>query len=153
MNFKKFNKLFDKILNSKRNRKLLMKNIKILYKSKYLSDKEFLNFIKIVILVNFYNPKKYKFCIRLTQEFIKLSENERDKILNLLTKHFNFNLINDDLIKKIIFSTLNLFIYTKYYDFFTIWLNILNIFSKIKIDNSSIKSLIYIQIIIESIFI
>ena len=131
MNFKKFNKLFDKILNSKRNRKVLMRNVKILYKSKYLSDKQFLNFIKIMILINFYSPKKYKFCIKLIQQFIKLSENKRDKLLNLLTKHFDFNLINDDLIKKIIFSSLNLFIYTENYDFFTIWLNMLNIFSKI----------------------
>ena len=38
-------------------------------------------------------------------------------------------------------------------DFFNIWINILNNFNKIKIDNNSIKSLIYIQIITESILI
>ena len=153
MNFKKFNKLFNKILNSKRKRKLLMKNVKILYKIKYLSDIESLNFIKILILVNFYCPKKYNFCIKLIKEFIKLEESKRYKLLNLLKKNFDFNLIDDNLIKKIIFSSLNLFINIKNYDFFMIWLNILNNFSKIKIDNYSIKSLIYIKIVVESIFI
>ena len=60
MNFKKFNKLFDKLLNSKRKRKSLIKNVKMLYKKRYLSDKEFLNFIKILILINFYYPKNIK---------------------------------------------------------------------------------------------
>ena len=153
MNFKKFNKLFDKLLNSKRKRKSLIKNVKMLYKKRYLSDKEFLNFIKILILINFYYPKKYKTCINLITKFLKLSEIKRIKLLNLISTNFNFDYIDDKLIKKIIFSSFNLFIFIKTDDFFNIWINILNNFSKIKIDNNSIKSLIYIQIITESILI
>lgn len=153
MNFKKFNKLFDKILNSKRKRKSLIKNVKLLYKTNFLSDKEFLNFIKILILINFYYPKKYNICIKLINKFLKLSELRRIKLLNLISTNFNFDSLDDKLIKKIIFSSFNLFIFIKNYDFFTIWINILNNLSKIKIDNNSIKSLVYIQIITESILI
>ena len=153
MNFKKFNKLFDKLLNSKRKRKSLIKNVKILYKKKYLSDIEFLNFIKILILINFYYPKKYKICINLIIKFLKLSDIKRIKLLNLISTNFNFDIIDDKLIKKIIFSSFNLFMFIKTDDFFNIWINILNNFNKIKIDNNSIKSLIYIQIITESILI
>ena len=104
-------------------------------------------------MINFYYPKKYNICINLINKFLKLSEIRRIKLLNLISTNFNFNSLDDKIIKKKIFSSFNLFIFIKNYDFFNIWINILNNFSKIKIDNNSIKSLIYIQIITESILI
>ena len=151
MDLKKFNKLFDKLLKSKRKRKLLFRSIKSFYKKKLLSNNQFLVFFKILILILFYYPKKYKCCIEIIKLFELLEIKNRQELLNLL-ELFNNTKIKDYLKKKIILNTFNL-LYSSinFENVFIIWKSILLSVKKIKNYSNYIKIKIYLQIIKESI--
>ena len=150
MNFKKFNKLFDILLNSKEKRRKIFRELKEIKKNCILSNIEFLNFIKILIIVSFYESNKFHKIHRLLLEFNLLSKSNKRKLLNLLYL-FDFNKISNNLINKIILRTfyfLNLLDDKNLYFIFT---NILNCINEVENYSVNIKLKIYVQIINQSI--
>lgn len=152
MDLKKFNKLFDKLLKSKRKRKELFKNIKYIYKNKILSNNQVLIFLKILIFILFYYPEKYEYCIEIIRLFKLLEKNKKNELLNLL-ELFNNKEIKDNLKKKLILNTFNLLnSLINFKNIFTIWISILLSVKKIKNYSNYLKIKIYIQIVKESIY-
>jgi hypothetical protein len=152
---KMFGDLFDKILNSKKNRKSLFKIINNYYNEELLDDKLILCLIKSLILILSYHPKKFHICINIIKKYEECHNNLQKDIFKCL-KSFNLsNQLNlsDEIVEKVIYNTI-IFLEKVYKvcenQVYSIWYILLINISKIEKDYSYLKTNMYLVLLKES---